>query len=180
MKILIASDVHGSEYYLKKLLERFSSENADKLILLGDIYNHGPRNPLPKDYSPLSVAKLLNDIKDKLIVIKGNCDSEVDKMISDFDFVDSTCLFDNKKSLFLTHGHVYNKDNMPKFSLSAVVYGHFHTPFIERVSGVLAVNVGSISLPKNNTKNSYAIYDNGEIIIKDLIDNSVIISEKLN
>jgi putative phosphoesterase len=173
MKYLIASDLHGSYYYAKKIVEIFEKEKADKLIFLGDIYNHGPRNPLPKDYSPMDVAKLLNSIKDKMIVVKGNCDSEVDTMISDFDFIEDLCLVVDSKTIFLTHGHVYNKDNMPKTSYSAVIYGHFHTGFIEEINGVTVANTGSLSLPKNNTPNSYILVDNGSIILKDIEGNIV-------
>ena len=97
MKILIASDLHGSAFYSAKLLERFNNEKADKLILLGDIYNHGPRNPFPTEYNPGEVAILLNSIKDKLIVVKGNCDSEVDKMISEFDFFENTIVVSGRE-----------------------------------------------------------------------------------
>ena len=154
------------------------TEKVDKLIFLGDIYNHGPRNPLPKEYSPMEVAKLLNSIKDKLIVIKGNCDSEVDTMISEFDFVEDLCLYVEGKSVFLTHGHVYNKDNMPKTAFNAVIYGHFHTGFIENVNGVIVANTGSLSLPKNNTPNSYIVIENGKIILKEL-DGKIIQSEDI-
>ena len=169
MKYLIASDLHGSQYYAQKLIERFVCEGADKIIILGDIYNHGPRNSLPKDYAPMEVAKILNGIKDKLLVIKGNCDSEVDTMISDFDFLDNVCLLFEEKTLFLTHGHVYNKDNMPKTQFNAVIYGHFHTGFIERTGDAIVVNTGSLSLPKNQTPNSYVTLEGGEIILKDIV-----------
>ncbi len=168
MKILIASDLHGSYYYAKKIIEIFQTEKADKLILLGDIYNHGPRNSLPKDYSPMDVAKALNAVKEKLIVIKGNCDSEVDTMISEFDFIDDFCMCVGDKIVFLTHGHVYNKDNLPKTSFDAVIYGHFHTGFIEMKDGVLVANCGSLSLPKNGTPNSYMILDDSKLKLKDL------------
>lgn len=168
MKILIASDLHGSAYYTKKLIERFEKENADKLVLLGDIYNHGPRNPLPKEYAPLTVAETLNSIKEKLIVIKGNCDSQVDTLISEFSFVEDMVIISGEKTVFLTHGHVYNKDSLPKTAFDAIVYGHFHTGFIEEKDGVIIANAGSISLPKNGTKNSYLILDNGSLTLKDL------------
>ena len=178
MKILIASDLHGSYYYAKKIIDVFKAEKADKLIFLGDIYNHGPRNPLPKDYAPMEVAKILNDIKDNMIVVKGNCDSQVDTMISEFDFIESVCLAVDDKTIFLTHGHVYNKDNMPKTHYDAIVYGHFHTGFIEKINGVTVANCGSLSLPKNNTTNSYIIIEKGEIILKD-IDGKIIQSSKI-
>ncbi|MBE7087834.1 MAG: phosphodiesterase [Clostridiales bacterium] len=178
MKFLIASDVHGSAYYLNVLLKAFEREKADKLILLGDIYNHGPRNPLPKDYAPMEVAKMLNAIKDKLIVIKGNCDSVVDTMISEFDFVEDLVLVTVDKTLFLTHGHVYNKDAMPKTHYDGVIYGHFHTGFIENINGVTVANAGSISLPKNNTPRSYITVNDGVITLKDL-DGNIILEKRL-
>ncbi len=173
MKYLIASDLHGSQFYAEKIVEIFNKEKADKLILLGDIYNHGPRNPLPKNYSPMQVAKILNDIKDRLIVIKGNCDSQVDTMISDFDFIENLCLVSKNKTLFLTHGHVYNKDSLPKTKFDAVVYGHFHTGFIENQGETVVVNVGSLSLPKNNTPNSYLLLDGTALILKELNGNVI-------
>ena len=178
MKFLIASDLHGSSFYAQKIMEIFKNEGAEKLILLGDIYNHGPRNPLPKDYAPMKVAELLNSIKKDLIVIKGNCDSAVDTMISDFDFLDSAVLTSKEKTVFLTHGHVFNKDQMPKTEFDAVIYGHFHTGFIERKGRTGVANAGSLSLPKNGTANSYIILEDGVITLKDL-DKGVIASEKL-
>ena len=168
MKFLIASDLHGSNYFAKELVKIFEKERAEKLILLGDIYNHGPRNSLPKEYSPMEVAKTLNAIKDKLIVVKGNCDSEVDTMISEFDFVENLCLAVDNKTVFLTHGHVYNKDAMPKTKFNAVIYGHFHTGFIEEKDGTVIANAGSLSLPKNQTPNSYLVLENGTLSLKDI------------
>ncbi len=167
MKYLIASDIHGSAYYAEKVVEKFNEEKADKLILLGDIYNHGPRNPLPKDYAPLKVAEVLNGVKDYLIVIKGNCDSAVDTMISEFEFFENLLIVAENKSVFLTHGHIFNKDSMPKTKVDAIIYGHFHTGFIERNNGVIIANAGSTSLPKNDTANSYLVLDKKTLILKD-------------
>ena len=128
---------------------------------------------MPKDYSPLQVAEMLNKIKENLIVVKGNCDSVVDTMISDFDFLDNATLLVNGKSIFLTHGHVYNKDIMPKTKFSAVIYGHFHTGFILEQNGVIVANAGSISLPKNNTPNSYLLLDENILTLKDFEGNII-------
>lgn len=177
MKFLIASDLHGSAYYAEKIVKIMEEIKADKLILLGDIYNHGPRNPLPKGYETMNVSDILNGIKEKLIVIKGNCDSEVDKMISEFDFNDNSVIISNGKTVFLTHGHVYNKDSMPKTKYDAVVYGHFHTGFIIEKDDTVFVNVGSLSLPKGGTPNSYVVLEDGKISLYD-IDGKVI-SEKI-
>ena len=173
MKFLIASDLHGSAHYAEKLIEIFKIEKADKCVLLGDIYNHGPRNPLPENYSPMLVAELLNGIKENLIVIKGNCDSEVDTMISEFDFVESVVIASGDKSVFLTHGHVYNKDKMPKTNFDVIIYGHFHTGFIIKQGETTIVNAGSLSLPKNNTPNSYIVLEDGEITLKDVEGNTI-------
>ena len=168
MKYLIASDIHGSAFYCKEVLLAAENEKADKIILLGDVYNHGPRNALPKDYAPMKVAELLNGVKERLIVIKGNCDSEVDAMISEFDFLPGMCLALGNKLCFLTHGHVYNIDHAPKTKYDAVIYGHFHTGFIKEKDGVLYINAGSASIPKDNTKHSYLIADEKKITLKEI------------
>ena len=168
MKIIIASDLHGSSFYAQKLMDICYKEDADKLILLGDIYNHGPRNQLTKDYNPMKVAEILNAVKENLVVIKGNCDREVDNMISEFSFVNDMVLMSGEKTIFLTHGHVYNKDSMPKTNYDAIIYGHFHTGFIEKVGEVVVANTGSSSLPKNDTPNSYIVLEGDTITLKDL------------
>lgn len=178
MKFLIASDVHGSGYYAEKLVERMKEEKTDKMILLGDVYNHGPRNPLPKDYAPMKVAEILNSVKSDLIVLKGNCDSQVDTLISEFDFIEDAVIVSGEKTVFLTHGHVYNKDQKPKTAFDAVVYGHFHTGFIEKSGDTVFVNCGSVSLPKNGTPNSYVVLENGTIVLK-TINGDVVDSIKL-
>ena len=167
MKILIVSDLHGSNYYMDKIIEIYNKEKADRIILLGDLYYHGPRNPLTKDYNPMEVSKKLNELKDVLTVIKGNCDAEVDEMISEFKFSEMIKEeIDGKKFIF-THGHKYNIDNLPN-DFDVLIYGHFHTGFIKEKDGKIFVNSGSISLPKNDTPNSYLIIEKGEIILKDL------------
>ena len=168
MKVLIASDLHGSYFYAKKIVEIFNNEKADKLVLLGDIYNHGPRNNLPEKYSPMQVAEVLNGVKEKLIVVKGNCDSTVDTMISEFDFVENACLIVENKTVFLTHGHVNNKNAMPKTNYDAIIYGHFHTCFIEKVGQTTVANAGSLSLPKNGTPNSYILLEDTTLTLKDI------------
>ena len=173
MRYVIASDIHGSAFYTEKLLERVRQEKADKLILLGDIYNHGPRNPLPEGFAEMSVAEMLNGIKDNLLVIKGNCDSQVDTLISEFDFFEDAVIETGGKLVFLTHGHVYNKDNPPKVKFDAVIYGHFHTGFIEKINGTAFINAGSVSLPKCDTAHSYLVLDDGKVELKD-IDGTII------
>ncbi|MBO7186911.1 MAG: phosphodiesterase [Clostridia bacterium] len=167
MKFLIVSDIHGSAYYAKKAVELKNKENADKLIILGDVFNHGPRNPFPKDYAPLIVADVLNSVKSDLIVIKGNCDSEVDTLISEFDFIPHLLLVSGGKTVFLTHGHVYNKDCLPKQAFDALIYGHFHTGFIEKSLISTVANAGSLSLPKGGTPSSYLTLEDKTLILKD-------------
>ena len=174
MKFLLASDLHGSAFYAEKLKELFELEKADKLVLLGDIYNHGPRNPLPKDYAPMKVAEILNSLKQKLIVIKGNCDSQVDTLISEFSFIEDLVIVSGGKTVFCTHGHVFNKDKMPQTHFDAVVYGHFHTGFIENVNGRIIANTGSTSLPKNNTANSFMVLDESELSLIDIESGNII------
>lgn len=178
MKILIASDLHGSAFYAEQLVKRFNEENAELLLLLGDIYNHGPRNPLPQDYAPMQVAEILNSVKNRLIVVKGNCDSQVDTLISEFDFIEDICIMSGDKKIFCTHGHVYNKDRLPKTRFDAIVYGHFHTGFIERKDNLIVANTGSVSLPKNGTPNSYIILDDDLLTLK-TVDGITIESAKI-
>ena len=178
MKYLVVSDIHGSSYYANKINEMYTEEKPDKIILLGDLYYHGPRNPLPKEYNPIEVSKIFNNLKDKILCIKGNCDAEVDEMISEFKFEESIILDLNGTKFFFTHGHKYNIDNIPE-GIDVLVYGHFHTGFIKEKDGVICVNSGSITLPKENTKNSYLIINGKEIILKD-IEGNVIESRELN
>lgn len=179
MKVLIASDIHGSAYYAKKVVEVAETEMADRIILLGDVFNHGPRNRLPEGYEPMKVAEIFNGVKGKLMVIKGNCDSEVDTMISEFDFLESAVLMVENKSLFLTHGHKYNKDKMPKTEFDGIIYGHFHTGFIEKQDGKIIANAGSTSLPKNNTANSYLLLDENTLYLKDIETGEVITKSEI-
>ena len=158
MRIFVATDIHGSAYWAERIVTEFNRSNCDKLILLGDVYNHGPRNPFPKDYAPMKVAELLNGIADKVIAIKGNCDSEVDEMISDFKFVKKKVVNSNGRRLFFTHGHIYNKDNLPNLNDGDLLfYGHFHRNEIVSVNGVTCVNISSASLPKDAP--AYCIVD---------------------
>lgn len=177
MKLFIASDVHGSLTATEKIISAMREEGADQLVLLGDVYYHGPRNPLPEGYAPMEVAKKLNDMKN-LTVIRGNCDCEVDGMISDFPFLESALLFYNDKKIFLTHGHVYNENSVPA-GCDVLIYGHFHTGFIKDKENVVLANPGSVSLPKNGTEKSYLTLNNGVLTLKKLDDGSVICQKNL-
>ena len=173
MNIIVISDIHGSNYYMNKMRERIEIENPDKIILLGDLYYHGPRNPLTDEYNPSEVAKTLNSFKDKIIAVKGNCDAEVDQMISEFKINDEYITNLNGKIFYFTHGHKFNIDNLPEEQFDVLVYGHFHTGFIKQKDNKIFVNSGSISLPKNDTKNSYLSIDNENIYLKDIEGNII-------
>ena len=179
MKLLIISDIHGSSYYAKMIPEIFKLEKADGIIILGDLYYHGPRNPLPKDYSPMDVCNILNSIKEKLKVVRGNCDALVDETISDFNFHDHLLLNINSKRIYFTHGDKYNQDVLPDEKFDIMFYGHFHTGFIRKKNNLIFANPGSISLPKNNTRHSYLIMDSEKITLKD-ISGSIIEETYLN
>ena len=160
MKLFFISDIHGSREDLAFALAKFEEEKADYIILLGDLLYHGPRNPLPKDYSPKEVAELINKYKNNIIAVRGNCDSEVDQMLIEFpimaDF--SQILIDNQR-FFLTHGHIYNSDNLPNISKGDILcHGHTHIPLAENHNDIIIFNPGSITFPKENNKKSYGIY----------------------
>lgn len=179
MKLLIISDIHGSSYYAKMIPEIFKLEKADEIIILGDLYYHGPRNPLPKDYSPMDVCNILNSLKEKLKVVMGNCDALVDETISDFNFHDHLLLNINNKRIYFTHGDKYNQDVLSDEKFDIMFYGHFHTGFIRKKNNLIFANPGSISLPKNNTRHSYIIMDSEKITLKD-ISGSIIEETYLN
>lgn len=168
MKIVVASDLHGSAYYARKVAERFAAEEAQLLILLGDIYNHGPRNPLPTDYAPMQVAEILNALSDRLIAIKGNCDSEVDQMISEFALTPLAQVFADGYKITCTHGHEWNIDRLPPNAGDMLLYGHFHVNWIRRVGSLVVANPGSAALPKDGTPHGYLTIDAGTLALKDL------------
>ena len=172
MKYLVISDIHGSSFYAKKIEEIYNRENPDKIILLGDLYYHGPRNSLTEEYNPMEVVKVLNKYKDIILCTKGNCDAEVDEKISEFKFQDHIELKIKGVDFFFSHGHKYNKDNIPPVG-QVVVYGHLHTSFISEEYGIIFVNPGSIALPRNHTKHSYLVIDDKKLILKDIDGNRI-------
>lgn len=170
MKLFLISDIHGSEYYLKKALEQFYKEKADYIIILGDILYHGARNDLPFGHNPKGVIKILNEISDKIIAVKGNCDSDVDEMVLDFpvESIYSNLLIDDRR-MFLTHGHKYNKNNMPNLPENSIfIYGHTHIFEASYKDEIYFINPGSISIPKGGNPSTYAIYKDNFFIIKDI------------
>lgn len=178
MKIMFISDIHGINTNLKKIEKKYAELKCDKLVVLGDLYYIGPRNKMQEDYNIPAVEEFLNSFKDNLICIKGNCDSEVDKMISSFPIINELGLISvDNNDIYLTHGHIYNETNWEKEN-SILVYGHFHRPFIKEVDNKLFINPGSISLPKGENNPTYLIYDNNNFTIYDFED-KVIASKKI-
>lgn len=170
MKLLFVSDIHGSLYYANKAAKAYTDEGADYMVLLGDELYHGPRNPLPEGYNPMEVAKLLNKYADRIIAVRGNCDSEIDETVLDFPIAPafSWVLYNNRR-LFLTHGHIYNEENLPKTADGdVIIYGHFHVPMAEKKGKIFIINPGSISLPKENNPNTYGILEGNEFRIVDV------------
>lgn len=170
MKVMIASDIHGSAYYCKKLIEAYQSEKPDKLIILGDVLYHGPRNDLPKEYAPKQVITMLNDMKENLLCIRGNCDTEVDQMVLEFPVLaDYAVLFIDNKSIYLTHGHKYNESNpLPMAKGSIMMNGHTHVPKYVEYEDYTFINPGSVSIPKENSPHSYVIITGEECTFKDV------------
>lgn len=170
MKLMIASDIHGSAYYCKQMLLAFEREQADKLLLLGDILYHGPRNDLPKEYAPKQVIELLNPLKDKLLCVRGNCEAEVDQMVLSFPVLaEYVVLFMENVVLYATHGHVYNEKNpLPMEKGAVLLNGHTHVPKCIDHEDYIYMNSGSVSIPKENSPHSYMTVEDGLFLWKDL------------
>lgn len=179
MKLMIASDIHGSAYYCREMLDAFDREGAEKLILLGDILYHGPRNDLPKEYAPKEVIKMLNERKNDLLCVRGNCEAEVDQMVLEFPVLaEYMILYLDGRMIFATHGHIHNEKNLPPLGENAVLlHGHTHVQAISDKGSYLYLNPGSVSIPKEGNKNSYMIYEDGKFAIKDLMNGEVILSQ---
>ena len=173
MKLVVASDIHGSALYCRKFLDCYKKENADKLILLGDILYHGPRNDLPEEYAPKKVIEMLNDIKDEILCVRGNCDTEVDQMVLKFPILaDYAFLYWRDKMIFVTHGHNFSLKNLPMLKKGDILlHGHTHIPACEKTDLCTYINPGSVSIPKENSAQSYIVITDDEIIFKDLDGN---------
>lgn len=170
MKIMFASDIHGSAYYAEKLIEAFDREKPERLVLLGDLLYHGPRNDLPREYAPKKVIDILNGVKDKLLCVRGNCDTEVDQMVLDFPIMaDYAVMWLDGKMLYISHGHRVNSQDPPKLSKGDILMnGHTHIPADEMAGDFRYLNPGSVSIPKDGSTNSYMIYENGVFSLKEL------------
>ena len=170
MKWMIASDIHGSAYYCAQMLDAYHRSGAERLLLLGDILYHGPRNDLPKEYSPKKVIELLNAVSDNIICIRGNCDTEVDQMVLSFSILsESVYIFADGITFLAYHGHNYNENKLPKMSEGTVLLnGHTHIPVFRRYDEYIYANCGAVSIPKENSEHTYLIYENGALLYKNL------------
>ena len=176
MKWMIASDLHGSAYYCRKMLEAFEREGADRLFLLGDLLYHGPRNDLPREYAPKEVIPLLNGKKEKLLCVRGNCDAEVDQMVLEFPVLaDYAVLTVGQRLIYATHGHIYHVKNLPPLAPGDVLlHGHTHVPaWTEFGQGNLYLNPGSVSIPKENSPHSYMTLEENTMQWKELESSAV-------
>lgn len=176
MKWMIASDLHGSAYYCRKMLEAFEREGADRLFLLGDLLYHGPRNDLPREYAPKEVIPLLNEKKEKLLCVRGNCDAEVDQMVLEFPVLaDYAVLPVGQRLIYATHGHIYHVKNLPPLAPGDVLlHGHTHVPaWTEFGQGNLYLNPGSVSIPKENSPHSYMTLEGNTMQWKELESSAV-------
>ena len=176
MKWMIASDLHGSAYYCRKMLEAFEREGADRLFLLGDLLYHGPRNDLPREYAPKEVIPLLNGKKEKLLCVRGNCNAEVDQMVLEFPVLaDYAVLPVGRRLIYATHGHIYHVKNLPPLAPGDVLlHGHTHVPaWTEFGQGNLYLNPGSVSIPKENSPHSYMTLEENTMQWKELESSAV-------
>ena len=169
MKLMFASDIHGSAVYARKMKELYEREGAQKLILLGDLLYHGPRNDLPEGYAPKEVIALLNGMKDELLAVRGNCEAEVDQMVLEFPVMaDYAVLWLEGRMVFLTHGHHYNEQNLPMLKKGDVlIHGHTHVRAAADRGDYFFLNPGSLSIPKGDGVHSYMVYEGGVFTTKD-------------
>jgi len=159
LKFMIASDIHGSAYYCRRMLEAFRDEQADRLVLLGDILYHGPRNDLPREYMPREVAAMLSGVGSSILCVRGNCDAEIDQMVLAFPMADYAVLFSGRHVLYATHGHIFHEEHLPPLQPGDILLsGHTHVPKCSEREGRLFVNPGSVSLPKEGSGPSYMLY----------------------
>lgn len=159
MKYMFASDIHGSAYYCRKLLDAYGQSGASRLILLGDLLYHGPRNDLPEGYAPKEVIAMLNAMKDEIYAVRGNCEAEVDQMVLDFPVMaDYAVLALNGLTFYATHGHIYNRENLPPMKAGDIlIHGHTHLLAAERCGDGFLLNPGSVSIPKGGNPATYAV-----------------------
>ncbi|AJF75358.1 MULTISPECIES: phosphodiesterase [Raoultella] len=182
MRLMFASDIHGSLPAAERVLERFAQSGAQWLIILGDVLNHGPRNALPEGYAPAEVAGKLNGAAARIIAVRGNCDSEVDQMLLDFPITAPwQQVLTERCRLFLTHGHLYSPEKLPSLCAGDVlVYGHTHIPVAEKRGDIFLFNPGSVSIPKGGFPASYGLLDGDRLQVLALDDHQVIAEVAIN
>ena len=170
MKLMIAGDIHGSAYFCRKLLEAYEKEQADKLILLGDVLYHGPRNDLPPEYAPKEVIRMQIGRKQEILCVRGNCDTEVDQMVLEFPILaEYGFLYEQGRMFFLTHGHVFNENHLPMLKKGDILlHGHTHVPVCREHEDYVYLNPGSVSIPKEGSAHSYILYEDGTFLWKNL------------
>ena len=172
MKLMFASDIHGSAFYCRRMLELYKNSGAERLVLLGDILYHGPRNDLPKEYAPKEVIAMLNPLKDELLAVRGNCDTEVDQMVLEFPILADYCLLmEGQTRMYATHGHVYNENHLPPLTDGdALIHGHTHLLEAKEITAedgrrIKILNPGSVSIPKGGNPATYALLEDGVFTI---------------
>ena len=174
-KLLIASDIHGSAFYCRRLMERIAAEAPDRILLLGDLLYHGPRNALPEEYDCPQAYEMLNALKDKVLAVRGNCDSEVDQMVLDFPNMSDYALLEiDGVHIYATHGHLWNEQSLPPMQEGTVLLnGHTHIPACTEHGNYIYMNPGSVSIPKGGSKHSYMTLEGGLFQWKDLLFDDV-------
>ena len=176
MKLLIASDIHGSEKAALELEKKFNSMKPELVLLLGDLLYHGPRNDLPEQYNPKKTIEILSRMSDKIVAVRGNCEAEVDQMVLPFSCLsESALVFADGKKIFLSHGHIWSMEKHPK-SIDVFMQGHTHLPVLKKENGIIYLNPGSVAIPKGGNPPSYAIWNDGAIQILELYTNNPISS----
>ena len=175
MKLMFASDIHGSRSACEAVLNAYKAEGAERLILLGDLLYHGPRNDLPREYAPKQVISMLNDMKKEIYAVRGNCEAEVDQMVLQFPVMADYCILNlDGRTFYATHGHIYNENNLPPIQEGDIlIHGHTHVLKAEQKEGYVLLNPGSVSIPKEGNPPTYAIFEDGVFTIKDFEGNIV-------
>ena len=173
MKWFIASDIHGSAYYCREMLEAYKRENCRRMLLLGDILYHGPRNDLPKEYAPKEVIDMLNALADQIYCVRGNCEAEVDQMVLKFPVLADYMLLpvgdEAEHMIFVTHGHLYNEAVLPPLSKGDILlHGHTHVPVCSKKEDYTYLNPGSVAIPKDGSWHGYMILEGGHFTWKDM------------
>lgn len=173
MKIFVASDIHGSAKYCSEMIEAYRREGADRMLLLGDLLYHGPRNDLPEEYNPKKVIALLNELKEEILCVRGNCEAEVDQMVLEFPVMADYCiLYTGKATIYATHGHIYNEKNLPPIQKGDILlHGHTHVPKCVEHEKYVYMNPGSVSIPKENSYHGYMIIEDNGFYWKDFDGN---------